>query len=238
MQVCKQCGQAVQDVETYCPRCGSSQLIPDSTQRVQRPPAMPNSQGIANNTVMRQPQPAPPGYRNPNVPNGARQMQRPPMNNRQTAKNVGNGQTINNGQTIGSGQNANMNKLNGGRAGLQLNKATNKPVNNNPDIQQPNIGHNINQNQPFDSANFNEGSQSEQSLNDVTFKEWIILMIKMIIPFYNIYTVFHTIKGKDVKPSMREYMKAALVFALCSIVLSMALSLIFTTIISNLFWYM
>lgn len=70
MKVCKQCGQAVQDVETFCPRCGSGSLVADNAQRTaQRPVPRPQQpmNGAAAPNQARQPQPAPPGYRNPNA---------------------------------------------------------------------------------------------------------------------------------------------------------------------------
>lgn len=36
MQSCTACGQTVQDVETYCPRCGGGQLQPEGQQEVKK----------------------------------------------------------------------------------------------------------------------------------------------------------------------------------------------------------
>lgn len=36
MNTCKQCGQVVQELETFCPRCGSGQIIADSSVPVKK----------------------------------------------------------------------------------------------------------------------------------------------------------------------------------------------------------
>ena len=81
MKECRQCGQSVQDVETYCPRCGSGNLVQMqdiNTRQPARPQPRPqqsfgNPQNQQNNQF-RQPQQAPPGFRNPNAVNN-----RPPQ---------------------------------------------------------------------------------------------------------------------------------------------------------------
>ena len=114
MKECRQCGQSVQDVETYCPRCGSGNLVQvqDASRQVSRPQPRPqqsfgNPQNQPNNQY-RQPQQAPPGFRNPNAVNGRppqpgqRPMQGKPMNNGQQRPMQG--QPMNNGQMQGFNQ--------------------------------------------------------------------------------------------------------------------------------------
>ena len=70
MKVCKNCGQSVQDIESFCPRCGSREFI-SGGQGGQRPPQRapynPQNDGGAQPSQARTPQMAPPGYRHPNA---------------------------------------------------------------------------------------------------------------------------------------------------------------------------
>ena len=84
MKVCKNCGQSVQDIESFCPRCGSREFI-SGGQGGQRPPQRapynPQNDGGAQPSQARTPQMAPPGYRHPNArPNTPPQGQQPNRN--------------------------------------------------------------------------------------------------------------------------------------------------------------
>ena len=87
MKVCKNCGQSVQDIESFCPRCGSREFI-SGGQGGQRPPQRapynPQNDGGAQPSQARTPQMAPPGYRHPNArPNTPPQGQQPNRNMQQ-----------------------------------------------------------------------------------------------------------------------------------------------------------
>lgn len=267
MQVCKQCGQAVQDVETYCPRCGSSQLAPDNSQRRQKP-AMNNHQKPTNiQPNGRVPQAAPPGYRNPNAPR-VKQMQRPPMPHRQVQENVLKNQTqvqaqgqgnmtskslesqdiqntfdFNNENQIESSTNngdaVNKQKTRKGLFGKSNSKADKAKAAKHNKQEDNSQASNKVQNNVKLQAPSNLGKLNGNSVNEdtVTFKEWIVLMIKLIIPFYNIFVIYKILHDGNVKQSMREYIKAMLIFTICSVVIGAFGSLVFGTIISNLLWY-
>lgn len=248
MQVCKQCGQAVQDVETYCPRCGSSQLAPDNSQRRQKP-AINNHQKPTNiQTNGRVPQAAPPGYRNPNAPR-VKQMQRPPMPHRQVQENqesmVANQIRTPSNQMNDQPQN-NMileSQVEQNTESIKNKQKTKKSLFGKSDSKEKKIK------APKDTAQKNNAKLQNTANNSramnpdliseetVTFKEWIVLMIKLIIPFYNIFVIYKILHDGNVKQSMREYVKAMLIFTICSVVIGAFGSLVFGTIISNLLWY-
>lgn len=132
MKECRQCGQSVQDVETYCPRCGSGNLVQMqdiNTRQPARPQPRPqqsfgNPQNQQNNQF-RQPQQAPPGFRNPNaVNNRPPQPGQRPMNGQPPMQGQPGQRPMNNGQMQGFNQ--------GNNQGGQMPGYGQRPMNGQP----------------------------------------------------------------------------------------------------------
>ena len=186
MKICTTCGQSVQDIDTQCPRCGSTQLVSDKTLQNQQNRQRTGQPPVAGARPMQ----APAGYRNPNaIPqrSGSRPgtapgaaapgMSRPiggtPQQQRQLV-NVQNGpqnnpQPTNSQNQFGAQQVNQPNQLNNGQQPM------NQPFQNPNQMSQPDQSNSgqpmsqpINQpmNQPFQNPNqmsqpaqFNNGQQ-------------------------------------------------------------------------------
>lgn len=323
MKVCKKCGQSVQDVETYCPRCGSTNLVADAPQRApirpqQRP--MPNqNQGAPmgngnpsaprrapapnqmNNGMggmpggngapsqYRQPQQAPPGYRNPNAapqtqpnrqpgqPGQPQQQQfrqqanpnmgnnnhgythgqpmpgqRPPVQRPQQApyqSNLGNfNSEIDNDNDFEPVDTSKKKRFSG--IGLGKGKQPNDNSNQPKTSKFPKLSKNqpqddtqsqaVNQQAPnsfgvpYDTSN-NSAMNMGFSSETVTMKEWLIMILKLLIPIYNIIFLIKAWKGIGVKPSMHTYLKLYTIILLVSLAIGLALSIISTVLLSMMF---
>ena len=186
MKTCRQCGQIVQDIETYCPRCGSSQLVTNLNKQPSPSYQQQINQNQTVNTPNRQVQTAPSGYRNPNSVRGQ----------------------------------GNINQ------GFRAPERPQNPQNN------------MNGNMGFDAVQpFQNQVVTDNEDTIVSWKEWLILMLKLLIPIYSLYTIIRTLTNKKVKKSMREYMKASLIFTAGSILVSLVFCSLLSMILSNIYWY-
>lgn len=260
MKVCKQCGQAVQDVETYCPRCGSGQLIPDTAQRNQQRTQQrvnPEQMGAAAPSQSRQPQQAPPGYRNPNSVPQQRPIQRPPqqgvMNQRPPQRVPQPGQTqqrpvqppYQQQRQSQQPQQMQMDDYGFGaeqpvvkekkRFGLgKKSKEQQAPIQQPQQVQQnqaPNQAYGMPYNTQPENIGYNSFSDET-----VTIKEWFIMLLKLLIPIYNIIFIIGAWKGKNVKPSMQNYIKVYVIMLAIGMVLGILFSVVITPLITSLMW--
>lgn len=68
----------------------------------------------------------------------------------------------------------------------------------------------------------------QKSMNSVvTVKDWFITMLILCIPIVNIIMMFVWAFGGGTKPSKENYFKAALLWALISIILTVAFMVLF-----------
>lgn len=258
MKVCKQCGQSVQDVETYCPRCGSGQLIPDTAQRTQQRPQQPQQRarqdmgGMGAPSQARQPQQAPPGYRNPNSVNMNQQrpVQRPPQQRPpqrppqgqvppQRQQNFQNqapqqrpvqqvqqddyGFGVQETPEVVQGKK----KLGFGKKNKQqVQQPMQQPVQQQA---QPNQAYGM----PYDTSMQGNVYGGDET---VTIKEWFIMLLKLMIPIYNIIFIIGAWKGKGVKPSMQNYIKVYTIMLGISLVLVILINVVIMPLILSMMW--
>lgn len=281
MKECKKCGQYVQDVETYCPRCGSRELevkqgnpvIQRPPQRVQQVPNHNQGNGAPPNTF-RQPQPAPPGYRNPNFvpgatqPQGSRAVNQPnpnmaprpagnPMNNggQMHQNNPNNPNNPNMGQRPPMPGNMQAPAQNG-RRGPAPNQPVNMQAQMQSSVQEPGKKHKFGFGKGKKAPGANQGNQvpphqqqinMQNSMNTMTTEamqdnsvvsimEWLIILVKLIIPIYNIIFLIGAWTNKPMNETVRNYLKLY-TFVLGGSILLMVISSVFLgSILSSLMW--
>ena len=296
MKVCKNCGQSVQDIESFCPRCGSREFI-SGGQGGQRPPQRapynPQNDGGAQPSQARTPQMAPPGYRHPNArPNTPPQGQQPnrnvqqrppqgqppmggpqgqPMNNgyqnqgpqgqpmrgpqgqppmggpqgqpMQGYPNQGpQGQPMNNGypnmgpqnQFNNDFMNPNDQNMQPGKKGLfgkKGNKPPKQPKAPKPP-KQPKAPKQMGANGPMPGQMPGQPQQMDQFEGPmdtvVSIKDWLILLVKMMIPILNIIVIIGAWTGKPMNESVRNYLKLYTFVLVIGVVAAFGLSTMIT----------
>lgn len=264
MKVCKQCGQAVQDVETYCPRCGSGQLIADTTQRTQQRIQQPQQRVNQDQSrtgapsQARQPQQAPPGYRNPNSIPQQRQVQRPPQSQQgrpqqrpqqvQTAQGQQRQAQPQYQNQQRASQNQQMQQDDYGfapdmeQAHVKEKKKFGFGKKSKADkVQQPqavqqqapvNQGQGAYSTPPYSTQN-GAGIVTDET---VTLKEWFIMMLKLLIPIYNIIFIIGAWKGNNVKPSMQNYIKMYTILLGVGLLIGVLFWVALVPLITSLMW--
>lgn len=282
MKVCKNCGQSVQDIESFCPRCGSREFI-SGGQGGQRPPQRapynPQNDGGAQPSQARTPQMAPPGYRHPNArpntppqgqqpnrnvqqrppqgqpPMGGPQGQQmrppqgqPPMGGPQGQPMQGypnqgpQGQPMNNGypnmgpqnQFNNDFMNPNDQNMQPGKKGLfgkKGNKPPKQPKAPKPP-KQPKAPKQMGANGPMPGQMPGQPQQMDQFEGPmdtvVSIKDWLILLVKMMIPILNIIVIIGAWTGKPMNESVRNYLKLYTFVLVIGIVAAFGLSTMIT----------
>lgn len=269
MKVCKNCGQSVQDIESFCPRCGSREFI-SGGQGGQRPPQRapynPQNDGGAQPSQARTPQMAPPGYRHPNArPNTPPQGQQPNRNMQQRPPQgqapmggpqgqqmrppqgqppMGGpqGQPMNNGypnmgpqnQFNNDFMNPNDQNMQPGKKGLfgkKGNKPPKQPKAPKPP-KQPKAPKQMGANGPMPGQMPGQPQQMDQFEGPmdtvVSIKDWLILLVKMMIPILNIIVIIGAWTGKPMNESVRNYLKLYTFVLVIGVVAAFGLSTMIT----------
>lgn len=260
MRYCGECGQTIVDNSSFCPRCGSSQILEGSSGDMgyQTPPSQPQPQRPAPRPQppmqgqrppqrpMQPGQPGQPGQRP--MPQGQRPMQpgqpgqrpmqpgqRPmPQQGQQGQRPMQPGQRPQQGQMpmqqgqpmqrpmpqrpIQPGQPGQTTQLGQRAQGKQQRASNGRPVQN---------GINDGQFNDFEQPN---GAMADDS-EVVTFKEWLINYLLLLIPIYGlIRIIILAVGGPTKKTSITNWARATLVMS----VVGTALFFIITTLAGSL----
>ena len=219
MQVCPRCGNVEQDGAKSCSRCHYN--FPQSAVKANQGNKVPNTGRVQNNT--RAPQRPANNQENP------QQVKQPIQNNRRPAGNpVANqggqqarqpqvkkpqqgGKPIQ-GNPAGKVQNPAM------PAGKAISPQQKKRMQNPPPVQ----------NQPAPQQTQQEFVETVPEF--VSVKDWLILMLKLLIPVYNIITIVKLWKASNVTPIQSNYIKAYVIYFGIAFGVSLILSLILTLV--------
>ena len=244
MKICRQCGQSVQDVENYCPRCGSNKLADENVQRqptrVPRAaagrPVAPNGTQVSNNggpNQHRHIQQAPAGYRNPNAV-----IQNPNQGNLgYNNKAAGfNNQGLNEQDDdfdTGFGVEAEEQPVQNTKKSL-LGKGKQPKAPKEPKApKMPKAPTNRQMGQQMGQQTGQQmGQQIGCSNNVITLKDWLFLFLKMAIPVYNIIMIVKILTNPYENPTLKNYFKASLILAGIATALAVIGSVVITTLFS------
>ena len=81
-----------------------------------------------------------------------------------------------------------------------------------------------------------DGDGYQPSENDVTIKDWLFFMLKMLIPIYNIIVFVKTaIGGPNIKPSMTSYVRFSLIMIAVSVVITILFSVVLGGLLASIF---
>lgn len=244
MKVCRQCGQSVQDVETYCPRCGSNKLADENVQRQpNRVPRAAAGRPVAPNGVQvnnggpnqhRHIQQAPAGYRNPNAVIQNPNQGNPGYNNKAAGFNNQGFNDQDDDFDNGFGMVEEEQPVQNTKKGL-LGKGKQPKAPKTPKM--PKAPANQQMRQQVDQ---HMGQQIEQQVdqqignsnNVITFKDWLILFLKMAIPVYNIIIIVKALTNPYENPTLKNYFKASIILAGIVAALTVIGSIVITTLFS------
>ena len=231
MRVCARCKQIINDGETFCSRCGSTQFI-DQSQVQQR--TQQNMQG----------------------PRPMNNQQRPMVNNQQRPRNgqqmmnqqqfINNGQQNMHGQRPMNNQQRPMNNQQRPQQNMngQININNQQMMNNQYNQQGMNMGNQTNFNADFTDNFSNTNIQNQNNMNNgkkqkqpkvpkqqipddgvtVSVKEWIITQLILCIPLFNIVYILMQIKKPNIKSSKKNYLIAFAIYFIAAVIISVALT--------------
>lgn len=237
MKICARCGQNVNDTEQFCSRCGGTQFkVPQPTQQ-NRPvkPQMHQAQQQMNmnqqqNNMWQQPmnqntqqmnmnqqRPVRPQLNktmnNTGINNQAQfnnqQMQQMQMNQQQ----MYNGQQMYNSQQMQQGQQNNQFQELPPKKKLFMSKGERQAAKLNKQ-------NNTNQQMPQVSA---DGS---------SVKDWVLTLIFLIIPIYNIVYIIKVIKSPTETMYKKNYIKAFLIYFAASCIISLIITLLLSLVMT------
>lgn len=133
----------------------------------------------------------------------------------------------------------NVNNVQSNRNVQNQNIRNNVPV--NPNIQQrrrPNISNQPNINKQTNISNQQNNVISQQNINNqeqqfiddiqptTSVKEWIITMLMLLIPIWNIFYILKNIKNVNIPDYKRNYLKAFAIYYIAVMVISVAITMI------------
>lgn len=221
MRVCSRCGQIAQPNEQYCSRCGGTKFTvseqtrtPNNVQQRQARPIPQPQQGVQGTQagvrpqVQRQPQQinngsngnaVKPQNQRPIQPNNMVRPQQPVQRQPMQTEVA---------QAVNIAQEQNVN------AYPEQQKKTKKPLFSKKQPQ------NIEQTQQ--TSTYNENSEF------MSVKDWIITMLMLIIPIWNIVYIIQQIKNPMTGLIKKNFLKAYVIYAIAGIVISILISVILT----------
>lgn len=220
MKICSKCKQVLQDDEQFCNRCGGVNFMqPNNNQR-------PQGQQMQGQRQMQQ-------------------GQRPQMQGQRPTQQMG--QRPN--------QNINMQRTQGqqmqGQRQMQQRPQGNPMQNmNNQQIQSQQM-YNANMEnfveEDIFSENIDEGNITQNngkktkipkeniaSADGSSVKDWILTLVFMIIPVWNILYIVKTLKSPETPDFKRNYLKAFLIYFAVAFGISLIFSMMFASAIINL----
>lgn len=231
MKICARCGQNVNDAEQFCSRCGGTQFkVPQTTQQ-NRPvrPQMHQAQQQMNqdqqqmnmnqqqNGMWQQPMNQNTQQMNMNQQRPVRPQLNKSMNN----MGMNNQAQFNNQQMQQMQMNQQQMNMNQQMQGQQNNQFQELPPKkklfmSKGERQAAKLNKQNNPNQQMTQVN-NDGS---------SVKDWILTLIFLIIPIYNIVYIIKVIKSPTEAMYKKNYIKAFLIYFAASCVISLIVTLL------------
>lgn len=211
MLVCNRCKLSLPDDAEVCTRCGGTML----TKKTPRP--VQNGQRPAGNNGQRPVQGGQRPTQNSHRPAGNSQRpaqggQRPTQNSQRPTGNSGqspNGQK----QTRNSGQRPPLNNVN---------EIVTDDLVLNDDLT--NTEQTENKGKKKKERKKNGSKQS--NIGNGTIKEWLLTLLQMIVPIWNIVFIIRTLINKDVPDFKKNYIKAFLIYFVAMTVISIVVTML------------